>query len=312
MANETPHTIRSTQLGLLANAGLAVTKILAGVIGNSYALIADGIESTADLLSSTVVLGGLRIAEREPDPEYPFGYGKAETLATAVVSLMLLGAAVAISIEAIREIITPHHAPAPWTLLVLLGVVVVKEVLFRRVHAVGREAGSEAVRADAWHHRSDAITSLAAFAGISIAVLGGPGWEAADDWAALLASGVIAWNGQNILRPALASLMDQSAAPEMRSMVYEIAMSVERVRAVEKVIVRRVGTDYFADLHVQADPALSLRESHTLSHSVKDAIMTEMPKVRDVLIHMEPFEGEARGAAHHQQVRRPTKPNASA
>jgi cation diffusion facilitator family transporter len=311
MAPDQSRSVRSTQTGLLVNAGLAVTKILAGVLGNSYALVADGIESTADLLSSTVVLGGLRIAEREPDPDFPFGYGKAETLATAIVSLMLLGAAIAICIEAVREIITPHRAPAPWTLIVLLVVVLIKEVLFRKVIHVGHETGSEAVRADAWHHRSDAITSLAAFAGISVAVVGGPGWESADDWAALLAAIVIAWNGVRILRPALASLMDQSAGPELRTRVHAIASAVDRVKAVEKVIVRRVGADYYADLHVQADAGMTLHDSHVLSHDVKNAVMAQVPRMRDVLIHMEPFEGEARGAAHHQQVRRPTTPTAS-
>ena len=281
--------IRITQLGLLVNAGLAVTKILAGVVGNSYALIADGIESTADILSSTVIWGSLRIARRDADPEYPFGYGKAETLAAATVALMLIGAAIAIAIEAVREIVTPHHIPAPWTLVVLVLVVLIKEVLFRKVRAVGSEVGSEAVHADAWHHRSDAITSLAAFVGISIAVMGGPGWESADDWAALFAAGVIAWNGQRVLRPAIAGLMDRSE-PGMKERIHEIAASVADVRAVEKVIVRRAGMDYFADLHVQADPTLSLHAAHIISGKVKSAIRAALPNVRGVLVHMEPFE----------------------
>jgi cation diffusion facilitator family transporter len=282
--------VRTAQVGLLVNAVLAVIKVLAGVIGNSYALIADGIESTADLLSSTIVWSGLQIARRDATTEYPFGYGKAETLATATVALMLIGAAIAISIEAIREILTPHHAPAPWTLAVLVIIVIVKEVLFRKVHAVSTQVGSEAVLADAWHHRSDAITSLAAFVGISIALLGGEGWEEADDWAALLAAAVIAWNGQNILRPAIAGLMDRSAEPAIRSSVYEIARAVTDVRAVEKVIVRRAGAHYFADLHVQADPTMSLQDAHAVSGHVKYAIMQQLPNVRGVLVHMEPFE----------------------
>ena len=282
--------VRTAQVGLLVNAVLAVIKVLAGVIGNSYALIADGIESTADLLSSTIVWSGLRIARRDATAEYPFGYGKAETLAAATVALMLIGAAIAISIEAIREIMTPHHAPAPWTLAVLVIVVVVKETLFRKVHAVSAQVGSEVISADAWHHRSDAITSLAAFVGISIALIGGEGWEPADDWAALLAAAVIAWNGQSILRPAIAGLMDRSAEPSIRSKVYEIARSVTHVRAVEKVIVRRAGTHYFADLHVQADPEMSLHDAHAVGHHVKAAIMERLPNVRDVLVHMEPYE----------------------
>ncbi len=275
---------------------LAIIKILAGVLGNSYALIADGIESTADVLSSTIVWGGLRIAARDADTDYPFGYGKAETLAAAMVSLMLLAAAIAIAIEAIREIVTPHHAPAPFTLAVLVLVVLVKEVLFRKVYAVGAEVGSEAVRADAWHHRSDAITSLAAFIGISVAIGGGPGWESADDWAALVASVVIAWNGQRLLRPAIAGLMDR-AEPGIREQIHEIASAVADVRAVEKVIVRRAGTNYFADLHVHADPMMSLHDAHIVSGKVKRAIMTRMPNVRDVLVHMEPYEGKGTAPA---------------
>lgn len=283
--------IRSAQAGLLVNACLAIIKILAGVVGNSYALIADGIESTADILSSTIVWGGLRIAARTPDSEFPFGYGKAESLAAATVALMLLGAAIAVAIEAIREIVTPHHSPAPFTLAVLVLVVLVKEVLFRRVYAVGTEVGSEAVRADAWHHRSDAITSVAAFIGISVAIGGGEGWESADDWAALVASTVIAWNGQRLLRPAISGLMDRSAEPAIRKRIYEVASGVADVRAVEKVIVRRAGTDYFADLHVQADASMSLRDAHIVSGKVKSAIRADLPNVRGVLVHMEPFEG---------------------
>lgn len=282
--------IRFTQFGLLANAALAIIKILAGVLGNSYALIADGIESTADILSSTVVWGGLRIAARDPDPDYPFGYGKAETLAAATVALLLLGAAIAISIEAIREIVTPHHTPAPFTLAVLVGVVLVKELLFRKVLAVGHTVGSEAVRADAWHHRSDAITSAAAFVGISIAIWGGPGWEEADDWAALVAALVIAWNGQRLLRPAVAGLMDHSAEPAIRDRIIQAASAVPDVRAVEKAIVRRAGMAYFADLHVHADPAMPLRDAHIVSGKVKRAIMAAVPGVRGVLVHMEPSD----------------------
>jgi cation diffusion facilitator family transporter len=283
--------IRSAQSGLLVNAGLAFIKILAGVIGNSYALVADGIESTADVLSSTIVLGSLRIAAKDADSEYPFGYGKAETLAAAIVSLMLLAAAIAIAIAAFQEIVTPHHTPAPFTLVVLIVVVLVKELLFRKVYAVGQAVGSEAVRADAWHHRSDAITSLAAFIGISVAIGGGEGWESADDWAALVAAIVIAWNGQRLLRPAVAGLMDRSE-PLIREQIHDIASGVAHVRTVEKVIVRRAGTWYFADLHVHADPEMSLREAHAVSHDVKGTIMSRMPNVRDVLVHMEPDEGK--------------------
>lgn len=286
----TTRGIRSAQVGLVANAGLAVIKIVAGVVGTSYALIADGIESSADILSSTIVWGGLRIAGRDPDQDYPFGYGKAESVAAAMVSLMLLGAAAGIAVQAVREIITPHHAPAPFTLAVLVGVIVVKELLFRRVNAVGESVGSHAVQADAWHHRSDAITSAAAFIGITLALVGGDGWESSDDWAALLAAAVIAWNGQRLLRTAVTALMDRAPGPEILRRIEAIAASVPDVRAIEKTIVRRAGMFYFVDLHVQADPFMPLRDAHVLGGKVKRAIMDQFPAVRGVLVHMEPYE----------------------
>jgi cation diffusion facilitator family transporter len=281
--------IRAVQFGLLANAGLAVVKLIAGFLGNSYALVADGVESMADVFSSIIVWSGLRVAAREPDGAYPFGYGKAESVATAAVSLMLLVAAVLIAIESIREIVTPHHLPATWTLIVLVGVVIVKTMLSRRTRAVGTSIGSTAVEADAWHHLSDAVTSAAAFVGISIAVIGGPGWEPADDWAALLASGIIAFNGFSLLRRAVHDLMDRMPA-DLVDPVREAAESVEGVVATEKLAVRKSGLGYRVTLHVQADPQLSLHEAHILGGKVKGAIRAAVPSVNYVLVHMEPFE----------------------
>lgn len=283
--------IRSAQAGLLTNAVLAVVKILAGVLGHSYALIADGVESVTDVFSSVILWRGMTLAARSPDEDYPFGYGKAETLSAAVIALMLLGAAVAIAIQAAREILTPHHAPAPFTLAVLVLVVATKETLFRRVFAVGKEVDSMAVRADAWHHRSDAITSLAAFFGISAALLGGPGWEPADDFAALFASVIILFNGTRILRPAIQDLMDRAPDRDLLEEVSRIARSVEGVRQTEKILARRTGGRYRVVLHVQADPDLPLREAHNLGGRVRSRIVEGMPSVVDVLVHMEPFEG---------------------
>lgn len=283
--------IRTAQLGLLVNTVLAVTKFVAGVLGNSYALIADAVESTSDILSSAIVWGGLRIASREADDDYHFGYGKAEALASVIVSFMLLAASVGITIEAIREIRTPHHAPAPFTLIVLVLVVVVKETLFRRVFRVADEVGSNAVRADAWHHRSDAITSVAAFVGISVALWKGPGWESADDWAALVAALVIAVNASLLMRPAIFDLMDRAPDPSLIERVRLAALAVPDVMAIEKLKVRRAGTGLFVDLHVQSDPELSLHDAHIVSGKVKGAIRGAIDRVEGVLIHMEPYEG---------------------
>lgn len=282
--------IRSAQAGLVVNAMLAVTKLVAGLLGHSYALVADAVESTTDIFSSLIVWSGLRIASRAADDAYPFGYGKAEPLAAAAVSLMLLGAAVGIAVKAVQEIVTPHHAPAPFTLAVLSAVIVIKEILYRRVFTVAVAVGSTAVKADAWHHRSDAITSAAAFVGITVALWGGPGWESADDWAALAASAIIVYNGQRMLRPAVHDLMDRTPAEGVVRRVASAAASTDGVRAVEKLRVRRAGLGYYVDIHVQAEPTMSLSEAHILSGRVKGAIRSAVPAVSGVLVHMEPYE----------------------
>ena len=287
--------IRTAQVGLVVNTMLAGIKLLAGILGNAYALVADAVESGADILASLVVWGGLSVAQRDPDDSYHFGYGKAEVLAASTVALMLVGAAVAIGVESVQEIRTPHRVPAAWTLVVLVAVVIVKWVLARRVGALGADIGSAAVQADAWHHLSDAITSGAAFIGILAAVVGWRmtgdiRWAQADDWAALLAAGVIGYNGISMLRPSLADLMDRSPGEQVEAAVRAAARSVAGVRDVEKLYVRKAGMACFVDIHVQADPLMSLHDAHELAGAVKAAIRLGVKNVSGVLVHMEPYE----------------------
>lgn len=282
--------MRAAQVGMFVNLILAVIKLIAGIIGHAYVLVADAVESTADIFSSLVVYGGLRIAAQPADENHPYGHGRAEALAGALVALMLLAAALGIAIEAVREIRTPHHTPRAWTLAVLVGVIIIKQILANRVFQIGSETGSTAVMADAQHHRSDVITSSAAFAGISIAVIGGPGWEQADDWAALVASLVICYNGVKMLRPAVNDLMDRLPEAHVVETIANAATGVSDVRAIEKLKVRKVGLQYAVDLHVQADPHMSLHDAHVVSGKVKSAIRAAMPAVDGVLIHMEPYE----------------------
>ena len=283
-------SIRWAQAGLLTNAGLVFVKLFAGIIGHSNALIADAVESSADIFSSLIVWMGLSIAGRPPDEDHPYGHGKAEPLAAAVVSLMLLGAAIGITIIAIRDIRTPHHLPSPFTLFVAAGVIIVKEILYRRVARVGREVGGTAIVADAWHHRSDAISSLAAFVGISIALVRGPGWEAADDWAALVAALVVAVNGVRTLRAAISGLMDEAPDRSVKERVLQTASKVEGVRSVETLNVRSSGLGFYVDVHVKADPTLSLEAAHEIAAKVKYAILAAVPSVVGVLVHMEPYK----------------------
>lgn len=286
--------VRNTIVGLVASVALAVGKLLAGVVGHSSALIADAVESLADTIGSLVVWRGLRVADRPADPDHPYGYGRAEALAAMAVGVLLLGAAGLIAVRSAQAMLTPHEAPASWTLLVLVGVIGIKEFLFRVVIRGAEEVGSDAARADAWHHRSDAITSLAAFVGIAVAVwgprLGGSArLVLADEAAAMVASGVIAITAWRLIRPALDELLD-AVSHDLARDVAATAGAVEGVRLVEKVHARKSGQGYLVDLHLHVDPRLPIRDAHALGGKVKAAIREKHPRVRHVLTHVEPDE----------------------
>jgi len=281
-------SLRVTFLGLLVNAGLAAGKIFAGVIGHSQALVADGVESAADFVSSLIVWRGVSVAAAPADEQHPYGHGKAEPLAAAVVATVLIAASVMIVIGAVRDIVRPHGVPKAFTLVVLITVIVIKEVLFRVVRRQGAELDSVAVSADAWHHRSDAITLLFAFIGISIAVIGGDGYQTADDYAAILAGGVIAFNGWRVLRPAMDELMDIAPDSAFLEKIRKIAEETAEVARVEKCFVRKTGYEYLVDMHIEVDPKMTVHRAHDVAHTVKDAIRGQVPAVRDVLVHVEP------------------------
>ena len=280
---------RLVLIGAAANAVLSTAKFAAGVLGHSYALIADGMDSGLDVASSLVIWAGLRYAAKEPDPEHPYGHGKAEPISALIVSATLTGAALVLAGLSVQEILKGHReAPAWGTLWVLLGVIAVKELLFRRVVAAGEEISSGAVRTDAWHHRADAITSVAAFVGILIARLGGPGWEKADAWAALFACGIIGFNGYRLLVPAVAEIMDTAPDPEIETRVRAAASGVPGVDGIEKCRVRKMGLEFYVDLHVGVDGLMSVAAGHAIAHEVKDAVRTAEGRVADVLVHVEP------------------------
>ena len=282
-------------IGLFVNALLAATKLAAGLLGHSHALVADAVESLADIFSSIVVWRALLVASVPADERHPYGHGKAEPIAAAIVSTMLLLAAVGIGVQAVREIVQPKEGPAPFTLVVLLGVIVVKETLFRFALREADSVDSTAVRTDAWHHRSDAITSLAAGIGITIALIGGPGYAAADDIAAVVAAGIIAWNGWRLLRPALDELMDSAPELAVREQIRALAAMIEGVDCVEKCVVRKMGHHYFVDMHVQVDPQMTVERAHQIAHLVKDHVRHHLPAIYDVLVHLEPRAPVPRG-----------------
>ena len=282
-------SLKTTLIGIIASFILAGIKIFTGIVGNSYALIADGIESLTDIFTSSIVLTGLYFSAKPADEDHPYGHGKAEPFAGVAVAFGIFIAAMIIIVQSVYEIITPHHAPAPFTLIVLILVIITKETLFRFVIKVGTTVNSVAVKSDAWHHRSDAITSAAAFIGISIALIGGEGYESADDFAALFASVIIIINAYRIFKPALYELLDTAPPAQTIQKVRNVASKVENVMGIDKCFVRKMGFDYFVDIHVLVDANLPVHKGHQIAHKVKDELMKEYPNISDVLVHIEPY-----------------------
>ena len=290
---EVTHTqaaIKATYFSLIGNACLALIKGLAGIFGHSYALIADAIESTTDIFSSFLVLFGLKYSSRPADENHPYGHGRAEPLITFLVVGFLITSATVIAYESIQNISTPHSLPKSWTLLVLGVIIVWKEFSFRKVMKKGIETNSSSLRADAWHHRSDAITSVAAFIGITIALVMGKGYESADDWAALFAAGFILYNSYLIFRPALGEIMDEHLYDDLVLDIRRISHTVPGVIDTEKCFIRKAGMKYHVDLHALVDAHLSVKEGHDISHLLKDTLLSELPQLGQVLIHIEPHE----------------------
>src|SRR5436309_12449683 len=281
---------RVALFGMIVNLIFAMAKILGGFFGHAYVLIADGIESALDVGGSFVIWGGLKVAARPPDATHPYGHGKAEPIAAIIVAVGVLAAAIGLAVQSMREIFLPHHAPAPYTLVILIVVVIVKETLFRYVNRIGRDVESTAVQTDAWHHRSDALTSAAAFIGISVALIGGKRWQSADDWAALFACAVIAANGIRLLRPAFYEIMDTAPRAKIVRAICRVASSVPGVVEVEKCRARKMGLDFYVDLHARVDGNISVHEGHEIAHRVKRAIQQSDARIADVLVHIEPAQ----------------------
>lgn len=280
--------IKATYFSIMGNTCLAIIKGLAGFFGNSYALIADAIESTTDIFASFLVLFGIKYSNRPADKNHPYGHGRAEPLITFLVVGFLITSATIIAYESIINIGTPHQLPKPWTLLVLAAIIIWKEYSFRIVMKRSIQTNSSSLRADAWHHRSDAITSVAAFLGISVALILGNGYESADDWAALFASGFILYNSYLIFRPALGEIMDEHLYDDLIAQIRMISIQVDGIIDTEKCFIRKAGMQYHVDLHATVDSNITVKEGHDLAHKLKDTLREEIPELGHVLIHVEP------------------------
>lgn len=287
MSNEQT-AIKATYFSIAGNTVMAIIKGLAGFFGNSYALIADAIESTTDILASCLVLFGIKYSNKPADDNHPYGHGRAEPLITFLVVGFLITSATIIAYESILNIGTPHELPKSWTLFVLGGIIIWKEYSFRLVMKRSKETNSSSLKADAWHHRSDAITSIAAFIGITIALVLGKGYESADDWAALFASGFILYNSYLIFRPALGEIMDEHLNDDLIDEIRRVAHQVDGIIDTEKCFIRKSGMKYHVDLHARVDANITVKEGHDLAHKLKDTLRHEIPELGHVLIHVEP------------------------
>lgn len=280
--------IKATYFSIIGNTCLAIIKGLAGFFGNSYALIADAIESTTDIFASFLVLFGIKYSNRPPDKNHPYGHGRAEPLITFLVVGFLITSATVIAYESIINIRTPHQLPKTWTLIILGAIIIWKEYSFRLVMKRSVQTNSSSLKADAWHHRSDAITSVAAFIGISIALILGNGYEAADDWAALFASGFILYNSYLIFRPALGEIMDEHLYDDLIAQIRVVSLQVDGIIDTEKCFIRKAGMQYHVDLHATVESNITVKEGHDLAHKLKDTLREKIPELGHVLIHVEP------------------------
>lgn len=282
--------LKTTLVGIIISAFLAIIKGLGGIFGHSYALIADAIESASDVLTSAMLWAGLKWSSKPPDENHPYGHGKIEALVAIGIAIALIIAGGIIVRDSIIHIFEPHKSPAPYTLIILVVVVATKELLYRYVLKTGDEINSSAVKADAFHHRSDAITSIAAFIGISIALIGGEGFEIADDFAALIAAGFILFNAYRIVRSSVGELLDEAIEPELRNNIIQLTESVPEVIKVERCHSRKMGVAFHIDMHLWVNGDISVTKGHNIAHKVKNILIKKFPQLIDVHIHIEPAE----------------------
>ena len=288
MKKQEQEAVKATYLSIFGNVLLALVKGITGYFGNSYALIADAIESTSDIFSSVLVLIGIKYSSKPADKNHPYGHGRAEPLFTFIVVALLTLSAIVIAYQSIQNILTPHATPESYTLIVLGIIIIIKEIFYRVMLVKSKLTNSTVLKADAWHHRSDAITSLTAFIGIAIALMLGKGYESADDWAALFASGFILYNAYFIFRTTLGEIMDEHLYDDLEKEIRKISQTVNGIIDTEKCLIRKNGMRFFIDLHATVNANITVSAGHEIAHRLKDRLMQELPQIADVLVHVEP------------------------
>lgn len=281
-------------VGIGGNLFLALVKFAAGVLGRSAAMVADGVHSLSDILSSGIVLAGMKVARKSPDREHPYGHGKAESVAAQMVSFFLVFIGGMIFYNSVRGFSKPSPpAPANYVLVIAALSIAIKEGLFQYKIRLGRRLNSTSLQADAWHHRSDALSSIAVLIGVALAILGGPRFHIADHLAAMAVAGIICYTGVRLLLKTSSELMDRAADGEAAEEIARLASQTAGVRRVEKLLVRKSGMELMLDIHIEVDPALSVVEGHRIAGRVKGELMKRVASLKSVLVHVEPHRPSA-------------------
>ncbi|WP_262023842.1 cation diffusion facilitator family transporter [Blastopirellula sp. J2-11] len=280
---------RAAWLGLFVNLTLGIVKLVGGVLGSSFALISDAVNSLGDSLSSIVVIFGLWYAQRPADEEHPYGHTRAEAIAASNVSMLIMISAIFVGWEAVRRLGTEHASPPVWTMWIAASNMVIKESLFWYKLAISRRTKSLSIAASAWDHRSDALCSLAVLLGLAIVRWGGPSYMWADETAAIFVVLAILINTSRLFRQSTSELLDPQADEELIQQIRAAAESVPGVCAIEKLWVRKTGIEFLADIHIEVDAQLTVEAGHRIGHHVKDKLIQQFAELRDVLVHLEPY-----------------------
>jgi len=287
---------RVTWLGLIANAALAVLKVSAGVVCHSQTILADGLHSGSDLVTDVAVLASLRVSRRQPDSDHHYGHRRVSTLAGLFVGSALLLAAGWIVASAILTYGDPHVQLRPAVPLALAVVsIIIKEVLFHLTRRVGRRTSDLALMANAWHHRTDAFTSVAAAAGLAGVAFGGARWAFLDHLTAVVLAAFLLVVAVRIIRQAASELVDRAPAAATLAGIQRAVAATEGVKSFHAFRARETGGKVEMDIHVQVDPELTVREGHDIATAVRQRVMESNPNVVNVIVHIEPVERQANG-----------------
>ncbi|MGO9596596.1 MAG: cation diffusion facilitator family transporter [Isosphaeraceae bacterium] len=282
--------VRATWLGLGANLVLGIAKLTGGVVGRSYALISDAVNSLGDVFTSVAVLLAFRVAQKPADDEHPYGHTRAEAIAGSNIAVLVIVSALLVGYGAIRGLVDhPREIPPVWTLAIAGANVIIKEALYQYNFRLGRRAGSIAIIANAWDHRADALSALAVLAGLLVVRLGGDRFLAIDALAGLFVVAVILTSAVRLLWSSAQELMDAQADPAFVEQIRAVAAAVEGVKRIDKLWVRKSGLEYLVDIHTQVDAGKTVDEGHRISHLVKDELLDRFTNLRDVLVHLEPY-----------------------